>query len=516
MPYLKSSTHDMFVSYAHGPKSHQNFAGDNGDFQSGWARQFVDHLTKHITYQLGEKAADDHFDPWMDPRLETSRPLDSELKARVQGAALLLCILDEYYLKSPHCLDEITAFLERHPNAIEQGRIFVVITKPVPRETWPTELSAGTAGQVVGIDFYSHARPGEPTLPLGWPKPDFSDPKYKDQLLRLGKDLEASLRRLKYAETQNGGECARPLDALPRSVGRSVLIGYGEEGEEDLRNEIREHLRGRHINVWPPAASEEPVDEASVRGMLEKHLPNVHALVLILGPHCGRWPKGERAGHVSLQLDAARAAGVPAYVWLTVDDLDDVKRSGYQEYLQDLERAAPNAAEPFRLRFGAAAEFAEYCAKMLDGREPAAGAEQWAIVWYNSPVEERPEHSSFREIVLDTVADGGRPLWRNRAEADGRISLVKLREELEKADVITLICFDDQMKWTTSYAAELHKLIDDQGRRQARLVVVGPRSLGKGVIDLRTFGFMTIDGTQLEESGLRESIRNAIDGALRT
>jgi TIR domain len=512
MGYLKSYQHDIFISYARGPQPHKAFTKERGDFLQQWTHIFVDHLRAQLVFDLGEKAEEDHLDVWMDPDLEINKPLDAELEARVRNSAIFVCVLSEYYLKSTYCLAELESFVTEYPQALEQGLIFPVHVRPTDHSKWPKALSAGRDGQPMGIAFHRPVGQDESVVPFGWPHPSIKEPDYNTALLTLAKGLGTMLRRLKYIERE--GSQAPSIAAVPASIGRRVLLGYGDERHDGVRDDLRRRFQGLQMNVWPPSQDEEPFDETTLREMLEEHLPQSDALILIAGEHCGRWPRDQEAGYVSLQLEAAKEHGIPTYVWLDIDDVAKIKNDRYRAYAVKLEKKALLPDPKVRLRFSNVDGFFDYCTTQLDKRPPEKGAEQLAVVYYN-PVVEQQDHCLFRERVLDAVADTQRPiLIKPPVDTQGQIRLTELRDRLNRSDVIVLLCFDEAFDWATAYAKQIGQVIDESRGRKARLIVIGPESKEGLKIDLRAFRFETIYGVQLDEWSLKARIRQAIDTAL--
>jgi hypothetical protein len=512
MGYLRDYQHDIFVSYAHGPQLHKAFTKERGDFLQQWTHVFVDHLRAQLVFGLGEKADEDQLDVWMDPDLAISKPLDAELVTRVRNSAIFVCVLSEYYLKSDYCLAELDSFVAQNPKALEQGQIFPVHVGRTDHSHWPKALSAGTNGQPMGVRFHSPVGRGERVVPFGWPRPSMDDTDYKGALLTLAKGVETVLRQLKYVEQRDNQ--ARSIAAVPASVGRRIVLGFGDERHDGVRDELRQRFQRLQMNVWPPSREEEPFDETTLREMLRVHLPHSDALILIAAEHCGRWPRDQEAGYISLQLEAAKEHGIPAYVWLNIDDVTKIDKDSYRAYAVKLEKQALLADPSVRLRFSDVDAFFSYCTTQLDKRPPEKGAEQLAVVYYN-PVSEQQNHCLFRERVLNAVADTQRAiLIKPPVDTQGQIRLTELRDRLNRSDVIILLCFDEAFDWAVDYAVQIGQVIDESRGRKARLIIIGPESKEGSTIDLRAFRFVTIYGVQLDEQTLRAQVRQAIDTAL--
>jgi hypothetical protein len=67
VPYVPGFAHDVFVSYAHGPKPLAGFRGMRSDFISKWTQSLVDDLSSQLDVFLGTKDQKRRVSIWMDP-----------------------------------------------------------------------------------------------------------------------------------------------------------------------------------------------------------------------------------------------------------------------------------------------------------------------------------------------------------------------------------------------------------------------------------------------------------------
>src|SRR5262245_3146360 len=140
MPYLDSHCPDVFVSYAHGPKPSLR-TGPDDDLLGQWSRTLARDLTNATAVKLGTKAPNRQPLFWMDSRLQEDQPLNETLKQTVERSALFLVIMSQYYLTSPHCINELRWFAEAHPNDARH-RIFVVRALATNQSSWPPGLKS--------------------------------------------------------------------------------------------------------------------------------------------------------------------------------------------------------------------------------------------------------------------------------------------------------------------------------------------------------------------------------------
>jgi hypothetical protein len=115
----------------------------------------------------------------------------------------------------------------------------------------------------MGVRFHSPVGRGERVVPFGWPRPSMDDTDYKGALLTLAKGVETVLRQLKYVEQRDNQ--ARSIAAVPASVGRRIVLGFGDERHDGVRDELRQRFQRLQMNVWPPSREEEPFDETTLR-----------------------------------------------------------------------------------------------------------------------------------------------------------------------------------------------------------------------------------------------------------
>lgn len=494
MPFLLSYDHDIFVSYAHGPVPLGNFGGERLDPLSRWTQAFVDDLRCQVDYFLTIKDPDRRVDFWMDPELEGNQPLAANLQTKVERSALVLVVMSPFYLQSDWCGREVAWFAATLPQRADaEGRLFVARIDATDEAAWPKPLKDGQGVALPGYRFHPPVRPGDFCEPFGWPKPTDDDHDYHDAVGRLARDITKQLQRLAWladnpAKVDGAGN-------VPPSVGRRICLGYMHdtlsEGDEDVPEELRNAFAGDNLTVLPPPG-EAPTDEASLKRALETYLPQAEAFLLVANEYCGQWPTGQSAGFISYQLEQANAHHVPSYLWLQVPDIGKIRRPDYRAYLQELEQEATQ--KKLELFHDDLAGFVTYVRSKLDKpKEPDPGVERLAVVCTNRNAGS-PEHEILLKNIAKVMDDRLLPSWIAPVDPDtGQIRLEKLKEMLDLADTILIVCFDQNYNWANRLWAQIksNKLLTAQEAR--RVFLIGPRDVGSGEFNLPKF--LRIDAT---------------------
>ena len=158
MPYVPGFAHDVFVSYAHGPKPLAGFRGMRSDFISKWTQSLVDDLSSQLDVFLGTKDQKRRVSIWMDPALDGNHPLSKSINAKIKESALFLVVMSQFYLDSPWCLDELKWFSD---HVGSNDRIFVVKAFNTAVERWPPALKPD-GDTLPGYTFYTTEHPDHP------------------------------------------------------------------------------------------------------------------------------------------------------------------------------------------------------------------------------------------------------------------------------------------------------------------------------------------------------------------
>jgi hypothetical protein len=223
MPYLVNFgpdySHDIFVSYAHGP------------LITRWSQEFADDLAEEVNFSLKEKDPSRQVGLWID-RLEGHLGLTPQLQ-EVRKAALLLVIMSDFYLDSEWCKNEAAWFEEARGGwANTDGRIFVVKAGPTDLKRWPKFLRDERDETLPGYNFYKQDRPGESARPLL--KTDAAYALAKSALAdQIAMQLKLIAERMQARKPDVGWD--RPssrLSVQSSDMEPDIFISYAREDQE--------------------------------------------------------------------------------------------------------------------------------------------------------------------------------------------------------------------------------------------------------------------------------------------
>ncbi len=496
MTYLPKYQHDVFVSYAHGPK-----AGGK-DLLGNWSRQFRDQLHAHIAMNLDTKDKDRQVDVWMDTRLARNQPL-ADIQRRVEGSALLVAIMSPFFLQGSWCADEARWFGEanrRRGGTLE--RIFVVRAKWTDETHWPPTLRDAAGHVLPGYPLHTpRTDKDDPTTPYGLAGTPDPNREYDTWIRQLALDITKKLKQIETGRDTAGG--------APDAVGHSVFLGFMHDTIE-VRADLRQRLTDAGLRVLPPDA-DDPVDEASLREQLDRHLGQCQALVLIANEYGGLWPREQPGGFIGLQIAKARDLGIPPYLWLQLDDLARAKRPDYRALLEALARdpgLAPRHADLGRF----VAHITEELNRQAAAPDPVPGTD--AVICANRPGDEA-SGLEFARAVLQAVRETGRGSTKfDFADPKmQRIALSNVDEEMRESDTVLVLCFDQDWRWVKPLLRELNQLNHLRTGSKTRLLVVGPRDRQRGIYDAESLGFETIDALNLAPDRLKDLLKQKMQSA---
>jgi hypothetical protein len=491
MTYLASSRHDVFVSYAHGPK----YVGEDEPL-GRWTRQLKADLAAEIMIGLGTKDPNRKVCVWMDPRLAGNQPITDTLKETVQKSAILVVVMSPFFLQGDWCRNEVQWFTEAcAAQGGASGRIFVVRAMETKEADWPETLRDSARQVLKGYRFYPQATDiDEETRPFGWPMPNDRDQDYSAAVRRLASDIT---RRLKAIE-------AVGQPRLPEA--RSVFLGLMHDTIE-VRGELRQKLTEAGLGVLPEEA-DDPVDEASLREQMERHLAHCQALVVVANEHGTLWPRDQAGGALGLQLQRAEALKIPAYTWLQLADTARIRRPAYRGFVETLK------ARPLVLDH---ADVAGFVGHVSDGlrRKPTALPppllESNAVICSNRPADESigtQFASTVRELLRETGRDNYTFDFADpKAE---QIKLANLEKRLRDADTVLVLCFDQDWDWARPLLRQLNLLSFMRNGSKARMFLAGPRDMQEGLYDAMALGFNTIDVVNVGPDQLKDRLRTAM------
>jgi hypothetical protein len=512
MKFLQNYTHDIFVSYAHGPEAQNRYHGERDNLLTGWTRRFVDDLTAQIDVSLSQVEFGGQAAFFMDGDLNGSGSLTANIKAAVQKSALLLVVMSPLYLRSKWCTDEIDWFLaagkEDNPELHRFNRIFVTRAFPTDHRLWPNGLKDEIGKATYGHFFHQrNARPGE-AVPFGWPLPDKQVREYWTQIVRLATEITSKLRRLKELEQKSlAGATATTIEP---AIGRRVMLGYMHDTLIPIRKELRHELTKVGLQVLPPE-NDDAWDEPSLCERLNTYLDQAHVVALCANQYCGTWPRNQDGGFISLQMQAARERKILCQLWLTWDQAVEPQTPEYKQFLNELVRESESSNLDIKMNYESVKEFAEHIKATVNGESIAStGVEQLAVVCSNlrSNVD---THKRFYQTVLTAIDETDRlsilPTFDN---ATGHIRLEEIEKDINRADTIVVICFDEAWSWARNIMGQIRQLIKADAAKRARLLIIGPPAKEGFEVNARAFRFTTLNANAIDEQQLREFLKDAL------
>jgi hypothetical protein len=280
-----------------------------------------------------------------------------------------------------------------------------------------------------------------------------------------------------------------------------------------VRTELRRELTKLGLQVLPPE-NDDAWDESSLRGRLDAYLDQAHVMALCANQYCGTWPRDQNGGFVSLQVQRAKERNIPCQLWLSWDQVAEPQTPQYKRFLQDLLERSQNSALTIKLIHQDAPDFAQYVKGSVNKEaDIPSGVEQLAVVCSN--LRSKPEgYHRFYETVMEAISETDRisilPSFEN---ATGHIRLKDLEADINRADTIVVICFDQEWKWATNVMREIRQLLKVDIAKRARLLIIGPQAREGVSIDTRAFRFTTLNAHAMDEERLRELLKEAILGS---
>jgi hypothetical protein len=295
-------SHDVFVSYTH---------VDNRTFgqSAGWMQRFVTNLREALPQKL--KRGEPNI--WYDVRLSHSEPFSSGIRDAISQTATLLVMFSQSYLASPWCQRELELFLE----AAEQtsgatGRIFLIRLDDTDSHLGPKALH-----ELLGYKFFlEQIAPNASVHTLGTPMAE--DPGERLYFQRLDDlSVELAKRLLHMCDAAMAPETANPASIMPEELDRStspaIFLAEATPDLDDLRDNIRRHLRQMNIRVLPETYYDRAPDafRTALQADLNQSLLFVQLLASYVTPKTMDLPKG----YEGLQLDVAEEMDVPILRW---------------------------------------------------------------------------------------------------------------------------------------------------------------------------------------------------------
>jgi TIR domain len=489
VPYVPGFAHDVFVSYAHGPKPLAGFRGMRSDFISKWTQSLVDDLSSQLDVFLGTKDQKRRVSIWMDPALDGNSPLSKSINSKIKQSALFLVVMSDFYLDSPWCLDELKWFSDYLGS---NDRIFVVKAFNTAVERWPPALKPD-GDALPGYTFYTTEHPDHPGKPLGWPQPDETEKAYWKEVWTLADAMASQLKRMEWTAGRTSVSAAAQgkAEIVPTRVGRTLFLGYMHDSLHDLRSDLRARLDKAGFKIVPPAG-DDPVDEATVRSAFETYLPASDAIALIANQNSELWPKGQDGGPLGLQFQLAKQYRIPVHLWLQTTDLSTVRNQQYRSFLANVEANARGGSD-ILIHAADTDEFVRYISGKLDtAPKPSKGAEQLAVVCSNARIGQA-KCDELQYTVTEALREAERSsIIPGQEDDSGQIRLMPLQEDISRADTVVVLCFDQEWNWASRIIQQLGQMMGEQGAK-TRIFVTGPEDRKKGKF-VPAFKFKTVVG----------------------
>nr|CAA6830607.1 MAG: Unknown protein [uncultured Thiotrichaceae bacterium] len=170
---------DIFVSYAH---------IDNQPFHEGkpgWISQFIEHLRNETSRRMGRA---EHYSLWMDFRLNANDAVTPAIEKQLGDAKLLLVMMSKGWLESEWCVKELEYFCAQHPEAAQNGQIFIIDQDGLPRDEKPV-----ITHDLLSYPFYEKTIQQQ-IRQLGYPLPQPNHQSYFDRLVDMSHQLATALK----------------------------------------------------------------------------------------------------------------------------------------------------------------------------------------------------------------------------------------------------------------------------------------------------------------------------------
>lgn len=282
-------SYDLFVSYSHG-----DFDGSGSSPLKRWSQAFIRELESELRVnpKFGRHIKlffDDHHRP--DQGLDPMAGLTDQLRDEIGGAALLMVLMSEHYLRSNWCADERDWWCEKQEaqSLATDERIAVARIWPTT-EAWPQALTDQHGQELVGFCFYDRQNADFRPHPYEWPAPEPSSKgPFRDELL----ETVAWLWRKMDAMKKRMDERRRIKDDVARLAGPpagQVVYLHGRTEHAKIWERANDALTQDGFTVLPgepdPVASD-PRRLQEVRQRRVETLSGCDAL-LLLGTEDGR------------------------------------------------------------------------------------------------------------------------------------------------------------------------------------------------------------------------------------
>jgi hypothetical protein len=236
------------VTYSHG-----DFESTGESDLKTWSQRFVRKLEselrqipkfKNAVVFLDESKRAEH-------RLDKTLPLTDQIRASVEGAALLTILMTPHYLESGWCRDEREWWLKHHGERGDvRGRIFLARVWPTEKE-WPEVLRDERGHAPLGFWFHARENIDYGTRPFGWNGRTDDHNEFTKSLLDLVSIIARRLEELRKEldERRRMEEDANRLVAFRGQI----LYLHARETHREAWGRVAHDLRGLGYPVMPSA-----------------------------------------------------------------------------------------------------------------------------------------------------------------------------------------------------------------------------------------------------------------------
>jgi hypothetical protein len=513
MSYVGGSySRDVFVSYAHGQDLEIAYSDPSRNPLYKWSCAFVDDLRQHLAVNLSDTGGTP--DVWMDHSLKLTGSLEGNLTKEIQRSALFMALISPYYLRSTWCQGEARTFSDfaRGFRSVErQDRIFAVSIRPTNRDEWPPALRDDEQKAFLGMDFY-RKRGEDSWHTVGWPDPSVAREKeYWDQIEQLAAEMSTQLIRMRHAQKNETLAGAGSSVEVPVFVGRKLLLGHCSDTLGRQRDQLRKQLSSMEMQVLPGEREDDITDQKSLENSYDCYLEQADAVILVADEYCGRWPRDEEGGFVSLQVRKAKEHATRCYMWLNIQNPDQIQTDSYAEYLKKLpEEIAKTKGTLFAGQ--GIDKFASLIKSELAVLNPR-DIPRPALICSNLS-SRQDEYKQFYDRVLDALGELNYEVIRASDSGSGQLRLGALAPRVDESDAIVVLCFDQEWDWARDFLRELDHVSSLENVHRPRLLIVGPHyDPEKGVREYRNFHFKTFNDhneSRLDATSFKETLKRAI------
>lgn len=213
-------------------------------------------------------------------------------------------------------------------------------------------------------------------------------------------------------------------------------------------------------------------------------------------------------------MQASRERKIACQLWLTWDQATEPQTPQYKEFLNDLVRESESSEPNIKLKYGSAKEFAEHIKATVNEESIAStGVEQLAVVCSNLR-SNVGTYKRFYDSVITAIDETDRlsilPTFDN---ATGHIRLEEIERDINRADTIVVICFDQAWGWARNIMGQIRQLIKADAAKRARLLIIGPPAREGFEVNASAFRFTTLNANAIDEQQLREFLKEALEGS---